>query len=183
MALVTQQFLQLCKKNFTVKVRNKRASLSEFFFVVYFLAIVIFIVKANSSQLSSYPSLPALPSNAPAVLGLGLGLDLQARNLTYLYLQNLPRTSTPPQWCAALSPHAITFTITPHAQVHALHALPLRPALQRRVCLRPRRCAIHRHRSIGAVQPASCYVHPAPGSPRLPFTRKHVRDHLESKCQ
>ena len=94
-----QQFVQLCKKNFIVKARNKRATIAEFVFVLYFLGIVIFVVKSNSKQLSSYPSLPALPLDAPVPLGLDLSVDRQASNLTYLYYQNPPQARTPPAWC------------------------------------------------------------------------------------
>ena len=97
-----QQLLQLVKKNFIVKARNRRATLSEFFFVVYFLAIVIFLVKISSRQLSEYPSLPSLPLSAPAPLGI----SRQARNLTYLYLATPPQSPTQylPQWCAPTRP-------------------------------------------------------------------------------
>jgi hypothetical protein len=93
-----QQLLQLVKKNFIVKARNRRATLSEFLFVLYFLAIVIFLVKVNERQLSEYPSLPSLPLAAPAPLGI----TKQATNLTYLYLANPPQSPDQylPQWCA-----------------------------------------------------------------------------------
>jgi hypothetical protein len=93
-----QQLVQLCKKNFIVKVRNKRASLAEFFSVVYFLAIVILLVKLNARQLSSYPKLPVLPQSGPVLLGLDLGIDRQARNLTYLYYRTPPQSRTQPDW-------------------------------------------------------------------------------------
>jgi hypothetical protein len=93
-----QQLLQLVKKNFIVKARNRRATLYEFLFVVYFLGIVIFLVKITSNQLSEYPSLPSLPLVAPAPLGI----SRQATNLTYLYFATPPHTPAQylPQWCA-----------------------------------------------------------------------------------
>jgi hypothetical protein len=97
-----QQLLQLVKKNFIVKARNRRATLSEYLFVVYFLAIVIFLVKITSRQLSEYPSLPSLPLAAPAPLGI----SRQATNLTYLYFATPPQSPTEysPQWCAFSRP-------------------------------------------------------------------------------
>ena len=97
-----QQLLQLVKKNFIVKARNRRATLSEYLFVIYFLAIVIFLVKITSRQLSEYPSLPSLPLAAPAPLGI----SRQATNLTYLYFATPPQSPTEylPQWCAPSRP-------------------------------------------------------------------------------
>jgi hypothetical protein len=87
-----QQFVQLCKKNFIAKARNKRAVFLELYFVLLYLGLVIFLVKINSSQLSAYPALPALPLASPAPLGP----YQQSRNLTYLYWKNPPQGPNSP---------------------------------------------------------------------------------------
>ena len=79
-----QQFLQLCKKNFIVKARNKRATILELGASLYFLIIVVVVVKLLQNQLSFYPELPALPLAAPTPLGSSPGPPL-ALPLTCLY--------------------------------------------------------------------------------------------------
>ena len=86
----TQQFLALCKKNFIVKARNKKATAYEILCTLYFLGIAIILVTANQKQLSSYPALPALPLTAPSPLGT----EQLATPLTCLYSESSTACST-----------------------------------------------------------------------------------------
>jgi hypothetical protein len=147
-----QQLFQLCKKNFIVKVRNKRASLAEFFFVLYFLGIVVLVVKLNSKQLSSYPSLPVLPQSGPVPLGLDLGTDRQARNLTYLYYLSPPQSRQPPDWYNVyrkfLHVSFCQLMVMPHVQVCPLNEMSVPDSVPRGLCLRSKHCAIYSHRDV-----------------------------------
>jgi len=82
-----QQFLQLCKKNFIVKARNKRATILELGASLYFLILVVVVVTLLQKQLSFYPELPALPLAAPSPLGSSPG-PLLALPLTCLYSES-----------------------------------------------------------------------------------------------
>ena len=82
-----QQLLQLCKKNFIVKARNKRATILELAASLYFLIIVVVVVKLLQNQLSFYPELPTLPLAAPTPLGSSPGPPL-ALPLTCLYYKS-----------------------------------------------------------------------------------------------
>jgi hypothetical protein len=64
-----QQLLQLSKKNFIVKARNKRATLLELWFSLFCLYMIILLIKLPFNDLSSYEALPTLPLLAPSPLG------------------------------------------------------------------------------------------------------------------
>ena len=101
-----QQLLQLCKKNFIVKARNRRATILELAFSLYFLFIIIFLIKfAYSRQLSSYSALPTLPLTSPSPLGTTSQLALP---LTCLYSQSATacasRAAQVPSWYQHFQP-------------------------------------------------------------------------------
>jgi hypothetical protein len=83
-----EQFLQLCKKNFIVKARSKKATAYEYCSSLYFLIIVIILVKLNQRQLTSYPALPTLPQAAPSPLGTPSFIKPLALPLTCLYYES-----------------------------------------------------------------------------------------------
>ena len=100
-----QQLLQLCKKNFIVKARNRRATILELAFSLYFLFIIVLITYAFSRQLSSYSALPTLPLTSPSPLGTTSQLALP---LTCLYSQSATacasRAAQVPSWYQRFQP-------------------------------------------------------------------------------
>ena len=100
-----QQLLQLCKKNFIVKARNRRATILELAFSLYFLFIIVLITYAFSRQLSSYSALPTLPLTSPSPLGTTSQLALP---LTCLYSESATactsRAAQVPSWYQRFQP-------------------------------------------------------------------------------